>query len=83
MQEEATVTSKGQVTIPNEIRKSLGLKKGEKIIFIERSGEVIIRHKIKNPMKGLESLRKQLPVISRKEIDRMIKEGKKGWSKFG
>ncbi len=83
MQEEATVTSKGQVTIPHEIREALGLKTGEKIVFIEREGEVVMRPKIKNPVARLRELRKKLPKISEEEIDRMIKESNKEWSKFG
>ena len=31
----AKVTSKGQITIPISIRKSLGIKEGDKILFIE------------------------------------------------
>ena len=30
---EATITSKGQVTIPAEIRKALGLSAGERVVF--------------------------------------------------
>ena len=33
--ELAKVTSKGQVTIPVEIRKKLGIREGDKILFIE------------------------------------------------
>ncbi len=29
----ATVTSKGQVTIPREVRKALGLKKHDQVLF--------------------------------------------------
>ena len=36
--ELAKVTSKGQVTIPIEIRKKLGIKNGDKELFIEESG---------------------------------------------
>lgn len=36
----AKVTSKGQVTIPIEIRKKLGIKNGDKILFIEESGRI-------------------------------------------
>jgi antitoxin PrlF len=36
----ATITAKGQVTIPAEIRKALGLKPGGKIAFILNQGEV-------------------------------------------
>jgi antitoxin PrlF len=38
---EATVTSKGQVTLPGELRKRLGIKKGSRIRFsIPTSGPV-------------------------------------------
>ena len=35
MVEVATVSSKGQVTLPAAIRKKLGLRKGSKLIFLE------------------------------------------------
>ena len=35
MVDVATVTSKGQVTLPASIRKRLGLRKGSKLIFLE------------------------------------------------
>ena len=38
--ELAKVTSKGQVTIPVEIRKKLGIKKGDKVLFIEDAGRI-------------------------------------------
>ena len=37
----STITSKGQVTIPAEVRKHLDLKPGDKIVFVvEDAGEV-------------------------------------------
>ena len=33
--ELAKVTSKGQVTIPVEIRRKLGIKNGDKVLFME------------------------------------------------
>ena len=38
--ELAKVTSKGQITIPIEIRKKLGIKNGDKILFVEESGRI-------------------------------------------
>lgn len=38
--ELAKVTSKGQVTIPITIRKKLGIKNGDKVLFIEESGRI-------------------------------------------
>jgi len=76
---EATVTSKGQITIPKEVRKSLGLKRGKKVVFISEGRRVIIMAKTKYPLKKLEELRKELPTISESELRQMIKESKKAW----
>ena len=38
--ELAKVTSKGQITIPVEIRRKLGIKNGDKILFMEEGGKV-------------------------------------------
>jgi AbrB family looped-hinge helix DNA binding protein len=37
------ITSKGQVTIPKEIRERLGLLPGTEVEFIEEGGEVRVR----------------------------------------
>jgi len=50
--EIAKVTSKGQVTIPIDIRRKLGVKAGDKILFIEEEGKVCILNA------SLEALRK-------------------------
>ena len=41
MGEVTTITIKGQVTIPKEIREELGLKPGDKVIF-RKEGENIV-----------------------------------------
>jgi len=41
--EPTTVTSKGQVTIPKEIRQRLGIRKGTKVAFHLEGGQVEIR----------------------------------------
>lgn len=40
--EIAKVTSKGQITIPIEIRKKLGLKEGSKVLFLEEAGRIYL-----------------------------------------
>jgi antitoxin PrlF len=43
---EATVTSKGQVTIPADIRKALGLTAGERVVFTQLDdGTTVMRTK--------------------------------------
>ena len=40
----AKITSKGQITIPVEVRKALGLKPGSEILFFEgEEGEYVFR----------------------------------------
>ncbi len=48
----AKVTSKGQITIPIDIRKKLGVKEGDKILFLEEGGRVILMNS------SMEALRK-------------------------
>lgn len=40
----AKVSANGQVTVPVEIRRKLNLKEGDKLLFIEQGGEIIIRN---------------------------------------
>lgn len=40
--ELAKVTSKGQITIPIDIRRKLGVKEGDKILFVEEQGRIIM-----------------------------------------
>ena len=43
---ETTLTSKGQATIPKNIRDRLGLKAGSRLIFeVNRAGELVLRPK--------------------------------------
>lgn len=40
--ELAKVTSKGQITLPIDIRRKLGVKEGDKVLFIEEAGKIYI-----------------------------------------
>ena len=40
--ELAKVMSKGQITIPINIRRKLNLKEGDKVIFLEQDGNIIV-----------------------------------------
>ncbi len=40
---EVLVTRKGQITIPVEIRRKLGIEEGSKVEVIEEGGMIIIR----------------------------------------
>jgi len=40
--EVAKISSKGQITIPIEIRRKLGLKEGDKLVFVEQNKNIIL-----------------------------------------
>jgi AbrB family looped-hinge helix DNA binding protein len=67
----ASVTERGQVTIPAEVRKALGLKKRDKVVFAVADGVVVL----KRPRFTLESAYGAVPPI-RGDIDKMIREAK-------
>jgi len=75
---EARVTSKGQVTIPKEMRERLGLDAGTEVEFIlDDDGSLRVRLK-KPPMERLEAIQEQL---SSREVDieRMRRDSKRAW----
>lgn len=39
----ALITRKGQVTIPKAIREIVGWKQGDRLSFVARSGEVVVK----------------------------------------
>lgn len=39
----SSITTKGQVTIPKEIREALGLREGDKVVFIIEGDRAMIR----------------------------------------
>lgn len=42
----ATVTSKGQITLPKDVRESLGLKPGSRVEFTIEPGRVVLRKRV-------------------------------------
>ena len=57
---DATLTSKGQTTIPKEIRDSLGMQPGDRLTFtLLPGGTVLMRVKNKRLMDLAGSLRKK------------------------
>ena len=53
--ENATISSKGQLTIPKEVRKVLGVENGEKVTFVVVGDEVKIVNAAAYAMKVLQT----------------------------
>ena len=43
MKNSSTISSKGQITVPQEIRKRLGLETGDRLEFVVEEGRTVIR----------------------------------------
>jgi antitoxin PrlF len=43
MNNSSTISSKGQITVPQEIRKRLGLAPGDRVEFVAEEGRTVIR----------------------------------------
>lgn len=72
--QDATVTSKGQITIPVSIRKSLGLKPRDRVVFTRLSdGTVVMRAKTRSVLDLVGSV----PKPARKVRVRNMRLGKR------
>jgi AbrB family looped-hinge helix DNA binding protein len=43
LKKQAKLTSKGQITIPHEIRRALGVRPGDRLLFEEEGGRMRVR----------------------------------------
>jgi len=56
--EVAKITSKGQVTIPRDIRIKMDLKKGDKILFFEKNGQFLLQNSASIALKKIQDIMK-------------------------
>ena len=70
----ATVTSKGQITIPLPVRNRLGLRAGDRIDFLVESGGRILLQPKRTPFENLRGILKTSgkKLASVREMDRAI-----------
>jgi AbrB family looped-hinge helix DNA binding protein len=54
MLDVARISVKGQVTIPVEIRKRLGLKHGDKVVFMEKDENIILLNSNRLAFEGFQ-----------------------------
>ncbi|MGI0088431.1 MAG: AbrB/MazE/SpoVT family DNA-binding domain-containing protein [Nitrosotalea sp.] len=73
-----SITTKGQITIPKEIRISLDLKEGDRIIFTIENGQATIKKASRERLS--EILRRQKPW--REHSVKFQKRMRKEWQKL-
>ena len=76
--ELAKVTAKGQITIPISIRKKLGVKEGDKVLFFEDNGKIILTHAslsaLLRAQSAMEGVADELGINDEDDVAAMVKE---------
>lgn len=76
--ELAKVTSKGQITIPVAIRKLLGISAGDKVLFVEEEGKVVLMNASTNALlrvqKAFEGVADELGIKDEEDVVALVKE---------
>ena len=76
--ELAKITTRGQITIPKEIRKKLGVRDGDKVVFVEESGRIIVENAamvaLKNAQDSFAGEAERLGLKSEQDVVDMVKE---------
>jgi antitoxin PrlF len=79
----STISSKGQVTVPIEVRQRLGLREGDRVEFVFEQGRMILRpaRQDENPFQKYVGI---LPAfMSTGEINRWVRELREDWDESG
>jgi AbrB family looped-hinge helix DNA binding protein len=74
MRYSSTISSKGQVTVPQEIRQRIGLAAGDRVEFVVENGQTLIRpfRGETNPFSKYKGALKSFR--SRKAIENWVRE---------
>ena len=74
----AKITSKGQLTLPKDVRLALGLKRGDKVRFFRKKKGEFLMEPVTTDIKELKgSLPKPKKVVSLEEMESAIKKRKR------
>jgi AbrB family looped-hinge helix DNA binding protein len=68
MQRVSVITRKGQITIPVEVRRSLGLKEGDRVTFILEGKEVRLQPRGSVTERTAGMFKSNGPVLSNEEL---------------
>ena len=81
----AKISANGQITVPVEIRRQLGLKSGDKILFIQKpDGEIVIHNAsaqaIYKAQRAFEGVAEQMGVYDENDVQALVNEIRFGTS---
>jgi len=73
----AKVSRKNQVVLPKEVRRRLGVKAGDNLLFVVRESEIIVRARPASFTKAMRGLHKH--VWDKIDVDRWLAEERQSW----
>jgi AbrB family looped-hinge helix DNA binding protein len=81
MLDVSRVTSKGQVTIPVEMRRKLGIKDGDKVVFMEEGNRIVIANAamvaLKEVQEAFSGEAERLGLRDEQDVVDMVKEARR------
>lgn len=79
----AKISSNGQITVPAEIRRLLGLKSGDKILFLQnKDGDIVINNAsakaIYKAQTAFEGVAEEMGVYNENDVQELVNEVRYG-----
>lgn len=79
----AKISANGQITVPMEIRRKLGLKSGDKILFLQnKDGEIVVSNAstaaIRKAQSAFAGAAESMGVYSEEDIQMLVDEMRYG-----
>jgi len=76
--ELAKITTRGQICLPIEIRRKLKVKEGDKVVFLEENGRIIVENAARMAFKlvqeAFEGEAERLGLETEEDVAAMVKE---------
>jgi AbrB family looped-hinge helix DNA binding protein len=84
--EIAKITTRGQITLPIDIRRKLGVREGDKVVFIEDHGRIVVANAAKfafaNLRAGFEGEAGRLGLHNEQDVVALVDEARaQTWEK--
>ena len=79
----AKISSNGQITVPVEIRRQLGLKSGDKILFLQKpDGEIVISNAsaqaIRKAQAAFSGVAEEIGIYNEEDVQALVDEVRYG-----
>lgn len=78
----ATISTNGQITVPIDIRNKLGLRAGDKMLFVKQGNQVIVSNAselaLEKAQKAFSGAAKKIGLQNETDVDELVSNLRKG-----